>query len=69
MGVLGWIKGKYYDYKLEKADKLLQDGAIVGAENAYKEIIEKHIDAVIHLAKLYVNNCRSNDLKIQRFKD
>lgn len=69
MGVLGWIKGKYYDYKLEKADKLLQDGAIVGAENAYKEIIEKHIDAVIHLAKLYVNNCRSNDLKIQRLRE
>lgn len=69
MGLISWIKSKYYDHKLHSADSQLADGNIEKAEEIYRSILGKQDDAVIHLAKLYVNNSGSKELKIKRLRE
>ena len=69
MGLISWIKSKYYDHKLNDADSQLAKGNIEKAEEIFRSILGKQDDAVIHLAKLYVSNSDSKELKIKRLRD
>lgn len=68
MGLISWIKSKYYDHKLNSADNQLAKGNIENAENIFRTLLGKQHDAVIHLAKLYVTNSNSKELKIKRLR-
>lgn len=69
MGLISWIKSKYYDHKLNNADSQLAKGNIEKAEEIFRSILGKQNDAVIHLANLYVVNSESKELKIRRLHD
>lgn len=68
MGLISWIKSKYYDHKLNSADNQLAKGNIEKAEDIFRALLGKQHDAVIHLAKLYVTNSNSKELKIKRLR-
>lgn len=68
MGLIGWIKSKYYNHRMNVANKHVANGDISEAELVYQKIIDKHDDAPICLAELYLNNAQDNNLKIQRLK-
>lgn len=69
MGLISWIKSKYYDHKLNNADSQLAKGNIEKAEEIFRSLLDKQDDAVIHLANLYVFNSDSKELKIKRLRD
>lgn len=69
MGLICWIKSKYYNHKLENADKKLANGNISKAEDIYRSILGKQNEAVVHLANLYVSNSNSKDLKLQKLRE
>ena len=69
MGLISWIKSKYYDHKLNKADRQLAKGNIERAEDIFRSILGKQNDAVVHLANLYVVHSNSKELKIKRLRD
>lgn len=39
MGLISYIKGVYYDHRIEKADELLHNGKECEAEEIYKELL------------------------------
>ena len=41
MGLISYIKGVYYDHRIEKADELLHNGKECEAEEIYKELLGK----------------------------
>ena len=53
MGLISYIKGVYYDHRIEKADELLHNGKECEAEEIYKELLGKQYTAVNKLASLY----------------
>lgn len=57
MGLISYIKGVYYDHRIEKADQLLRSGNVKEAEEIYKELLGKQYDAVCKLANLYHSQC------------
>lgn len=54
MGLISWIKEKYYNNRLEKADKLVLKQDFQKAENIYRKLFDKQPLAVAHLANRYV---------------
>lgn len=63
MGLFGWAKRKFYDYRLKKADKLVLQSRFSKAENIYRGLFGKHRMAVVNLAKMLVDrsdNVNSN---------
>lgn len=53
MGLITWIKDKYYNHRLSCADKLCSSNNFSEAEQIYKEILENLPEAAEHLAKMY----------------
>lgn len=53
MGLISWIKNKYYNHKLDNADSAYQSKDILKAERIYLEILDHHPNAIEHLAKMY----------------
>lgn len=53
MGLITWIKDKYYNHILNSADELYKSGDISEAEQIYMDILDKQQDAAEHLAKMY----------------
>lgn len=53
MGLITWIKDKYYNHRLNSADELYKSGDISEAEQIYMDILDKQQDAAEHLAKMY----------------
>ena len=51
MGLISYIKGVYYDHRIEKADELLHNGKECEAEEIYKELLGKQYTAVNKLSK------------------
>lgn len=54
MGLIRWIKGKYYDSRLKKADSLVLQQRFVEAEEIYRSLFGKQPMSVVHLANRYV---------------
>lgn len=52
MGLIDWIKSKYYTHRLNQADEYVQNGNLDKAEMIYTTILEKQEWAVIHLARM-----------------
>ena len=53
MGLITWIKDKYYNHILTSADELYASNDISRAEQIYMDILGKQPDAAEHLAKMY----------------
>lgn len=53
MGLITWIKDKYYNHILNSADELYASNDISRAEQIYMDILGKQPDAAEHLAKMY----------------
>lgn len=64
MGIVSWIKNKYYDYRLNKADRLVEEGKLDRATLIYESLLGKHSEADVHLANMLVDNASSVNDKI-----
>ena len=64
MGLISWIKGKYYDYRLEIADNLVLDNKLDKAEEIYKSLLGKHELAIVHLADMFVSHSKNVEGKL-----
>lgn len=59
MGLISWIKDKYYNHKLDNADSAYQSKDIPKAERIYQEILNYHPEAAERLAKMYFEVAKS----------
>lgn len=55
MGLISWIKGIYYDGRLEKADHLVKETKLKEAEKIYRSLLGKQDFAIVHLADMFVS--------------
>ena len=72
MGLITWIKDKYYNHILNSADELYASDDISRAEQIYMDILGKQPDAAEHLAKMYCEIAESgkDELKnLSKIKD
>lgn len=72
MGLITWIKDKYYNHILNSADELYASNDISRAEQNYMDILGKQPDAAEHLAKMYCEIAESgkDELKnLSKIKD
>lgn len=53
MGIVSWIKNKYYDSRFQKANRLLSEGDVNESVEIFKEILDKHFDAPSVLLSIY----------------
>lgn len=67
MGVVSWIKDKYYNNRFEKANRLLSGGDVDGAIEILNEILDKHPDAPSVL--LSIRHKEIEEGKIARVSD
>ena len=65
MALVNWIKTKYYNYKLKKADKLVDKGELSAAQLIYEYLLGKQPFAETHLAKMLADNASSVSEKIE----
>ena len=66
MGLISWIKNKYYDHRLESGDMQFADGNWEKAEEIFSSLLGKQNDAIVHLAGMYVKLASSCESKIKR---
>lgn len=59
MGLISWIKDRYYNHILDNADRAFQSGDIVTAEEEFQKILDKLPDAAAHLATMYESEGKS----------
>lgn len=72
MGLITWIKDKYYNHILNSADELYASNDISRAEQIYMDILGKQPDAAEHLAKMYceITESGKEELKnLSKIKD
>lgn len=68
MGLISWIKGKYYDHRLDQADSKVAEGDLITAEEIYTSILGKQEYAVIHLANMLTVHADSVDKQIANLR-
>ena len=68
MGLIGWIKDKYYDNRLDKADSLVLEGDLDKAEEIYRDLLGKQVLAVVNLANMYVTHSDGVEAKLTALK-
>jgi len=68
MGLFSWIKEKYYDNRLEKADNLVEQGSLSEAEEIYRDLLGKQERAVVNLADMFVNHSNKVEEKLSALK-
>ena len=68
MGLISWIKTKYYNYKLSQADKFVENQDFSQATLIYKSLLGKQPLADAHFAKMLVNNSSSVSEKLDVLK-
>ena len=68
MGLISWIKSKYYDYRLKKADKRVIEGKRAEADSIYRDLLGKHSMAVVNLAKMLVDRSDSVNSNLSALK-
>ena len=56
MGLISWIKGKYYDSRLDKADRLVSENSLDQAEEIYRSLLGNQDLAIVHLADMFVSH-------------
>ena len=64
MGLISWIKNKYYNHKLAQADRLANNDS-TRSEEIYKSLIGKHPFAESNLAKMLVDKASSAPEKLK----
>ncbi|MBD5419903.1 MAG: hypothetical protein HDR47_01575 [Bacteroides sp.] len=64
MGLISWIKIKYYNHKLSQADKSASNGEIAQAKLIYESLLGKQPLADAHLAKMLVDNASNVSEKL-----
>ena len=69
MGLISWIKGKYYDSRLEKADSLVSANNLDKAEEIYRSILGKQDFAVVHLTDMFVSHSQGVEGKLSALKN
>ena len=72
MGLITWIKDKYYNHILNSTDELYASNDISRAEQIYMDILGKQPDAAEHLAKMYceITESGKDELKnLSKIKD
>ena len=68
MGLISWIKRKYYDDRLEKADHLVSVNNLEKAEEIYRSILGKQDSAIVHLADMFVSHSQGVEGKLTALK-
>lgn len=68
MGLISWIKNKYYDHRLSSADKLVENNNFDKAQLIYESLLGKQSVAEAHLAKMLVDNASGVNDKIDVLK-
>ena len=68
MGLFSWIKDKYNESRLNKADRLVQEKRFSEAEEIYRKLFYNHLLAVPHLANMFVSSSNSVDERISALK-
>ena len=61
MGIVSWIKDKYYDSRFQKANRLLSEGAIKEAVKILNEILDSHPDAPSVLLSIFHTQIEDGD--------
>lgn len=69
MGLISWIKGQYYNHRLNKADKLVKSSNLVEAKDIYTSLLGKQQEAVVHLANMLSENSNSVDSLLANFDE
>lgn len=64
MGLINWLKNKYYDYKLGKADSLSNKGDIEKATLVYESLLGKQSMAVVHFGRMLISNASDVQQKL-----
>ena len=64
MGLISWIKTKYYNHKLSQADKYAANRDFAQAQLIYESLLGKQPLANAHLAKMLVDNASSVSEKL-----
>ena len=69
MGLISWIKGKYYDSRLDKADRLVSGNSLEQAEEIYRSLLGNQELAIVHLADMFVSHSQGVEGKLKALKD
>lgn len=69
MGLISWIKGKYYDSLLDKADRLVLENSLEQAEEIYRSLLGNQDFAIVHLADMFVSYSQGVEGKLKALKD
>lgn len=69
MGLISWIKGKYNDSRLDKADRLVSENNLGQAEEIYRSILGNQNLAIVHLADMFVSHSQGVEGKLKALKD
>jgi hypothetical protein len=69
MGLISWIKGKYYDSRLDKADRLVSENSLDQAEEIYRSLLGNQDLAIVHLADMFVSHSQGVEGKLKALKD
>ena len=69
MGLISWIKGKYYDGRLDKADRLVSDNNLDKAEEIFRSLLGKQDLAIVHLANMFVSHSQGVEGKLSALKN
>lgn len=68
MGLISWIKEKYYDARLDKADSLVLYNNLEEAEEIYRSLLGKQNSAVVHLSKMYSSHSQGVEGNLSALK-
>ena len=69
MGLISWIKGKYYDSRLDKADRLVSENSLDQAEEIYRSLLGNQDLAIVHLADMFVSHSQGVEGKLKALKE
>ena len=69
MGLISWIKGKYYDGRLDKADRLVSENNLDKAEEIFRSLLGKQDLAIVHLANMFVSHSQGVEGKLSALKN
>ena len=68
MGLIGWIRNKYYRSRLAKADLLASKKRLADAEHIYFKLLGRTDDALPHLAGMYSSHAAGAEQNISALK-
>ena len=68
MGLISWIKTKYYNHKLSQADKYVENRDFSQATLIYESLLGKQPLADAHFARMLVDNASSVSEKLDVLK-